>query len=67
MRYFFVFCLSLYVISCNPTTEKTQQKICPIFYFLFADDFTYDAIRALGNDIIHTPNLDRLVKKWDPF
>ena len=67
MRYFFVFCLSLYVISCNPTTEKTQQKNLPNILFLFADDFTYDAIRALGNDIIHTPNLDRLVKNGTHF
>ncbi|MEK9608792.1 MAG: sulfatase-like hydrolase/transferase [Flavobacteriaceae bacterium] len=55
------------MISCNPTTEKTQQKNLPNILFLFADDFTYDAIRALGNDIIHTPNLDRLVKNGTHF
>lgn len=39
----------------------------PNVLFIFADDMTYDAIRALGNEEIETPNLDRLVKTGTTF
>jgi arylsulfatase A-like enzyme len=39
----------------------------PNILFLFSDDQTYEAIHALGNDEIHTPNLDRLVKRGTTF
>ena len=42
-------------------------KDLPISFFLFADDFTYDAIHALGNEIIRTPNLDQLVNSGVTF
>ena len=67
MRYFFIFCLSLFVISCNHKTEKTDQKNLPNILFLFADDYTFDAIHALGNDVIETPNLDQLVRNGSYF
>ena len=34
----------------------------PNVLFLFADDQTYECIRALGYDEIETPNLDRLIR-----
>ncbi|VXB00413.1 sulfatase-like hydrolase/transferase [Maribacter litoralis] len=58
------------VISCFiacKEQEKTQKKDKPNFIFLFADDYTYDAINALGNAEIKTPNLDRLVTTGTTF
>jgi hypothetical protein len=39
----------------------------PNVLFLFADDQRADTIAALGNSVIKTPNLDRLVKRGDTF
>lgn len=39
----------------------------PNILFLFADDFTFDAIRALGTTDIDTPNLDRLAESGKVF
>lgn len=41
--------------------QKTGQKR-PNFVILFTDDQRFDTIRALGNNEIHTPNMDRLVR-----
>ena len=45
--------------------EETSPK--PNILFLFADDQTYECIRALGCDEIQTPNLDRLVRNGVTF
>ncbi len=39
----------------------------PNILFLFTDDQRYDTIRALGNDDVITPNLDRLVEEGTMF
>lgn len=39
----------------------------PNILFLFADDYTYEAIRAYGYTDIDTPNLDKLVKRGTSF
>lgn len=39
----------------------------PNILFLFTDDQRYDTIRALGNEQIYTPNLDKLVKNGTAF
>jgi arylsulfatase A-like enzyme len=39
----------------------------PNVLFIFADDQCFDTIRALGNDEIETPNLDRLAKQGTTF
>lgn len=39
----------------------------PNFVFIFADDQEYQAVQALGNDEIITPNLDRLVRRGTTF
>ena len=44
--------------------EKTAQ---PNILFLFSDDQRPDTIGALGNRIIQTPHLDRLVKQGTSF
>ena len=57
------FCL-ISIIACKEETETVAQ---PNFLFLFADDYTYEAIHALGNATIETPNLDRLAKSGTTF
>jgi arylsulfatase A-like enzyme len=47
--------------TSNPTSEK------PNILFIFTDDQRYNTIRALGNDQIFTPNLDKLVRSGTTF
>lgn len=44
-----------------------EPPVKPNVLFIFADDQCYDTIRALGNDEIETPNLDRLAKEGTTF
>ncbi len=39
----------------------------PNIVFFFTDDQRFDTIHALGNDLIKTPNIDRLVKNGTSF
>src|SRR5262249_53751193 len=39
----------------------------PNVLFILADDQRFDTIRALGNNEIHTPNLDKLVQRGFSF
>jgi arylsulfatase A-like enzyme len=41
--------------------DEAAKAKRPNLLFLFSDDQRYDTIHALGNPIIQTPNLDRLV------
>ncbi len=45
--------------------EKTPEK--PNILFIFADDMSYETIRAFGFEDIDTPNLDRLVDQGASF
>ncbi len=54
-----------FVLKTEPVqAEKNAQ---PNILFLFSDDQRPDTIRALGNPIIQTPHLDRLVKQGTAF
>lgn len=44
-----------------------EETVRPNVLFLFTDDQRYDTIHALGNQIIKTPNIDRLVKSGTAF
>ena len=50
----------LVLVIC-PNSGLGQDR--PNVLFLFADDFTYEAISAFGHTDIETPNLDRLVSR----
>ena len=39
----------------------------PNILFIFADDFAYDCVGALGNDQVKTPTLDHLVENGTTF
>ena len=66
IRLFCVF-LSALLIVCNSVPTKSLEEDLPNILFLFADDYTYNAINSLGNNIIETPNLDRLVRNGTHF
>ena len=55
------------MIVCNSAPTKSLEEYLPNILFLFADDYTYNAIHSLGNNIIETPNLDRLVRNGTHF
>lgn len=57
--------LVLLAVGCQNKQTATPQK--PNIVFIFADDLTYSAIHALGNQEVQTPNLDRLVKQGTTF
>ena len=60
--------LIIFVLSCSPeSSDNSNLQGPPNIVFLFADDFTFDAVHALGNEVIHTPNLDRLVHSGVSF
>ena len=55
---------SLVLLSCLSLLAETSK---PNFLFIFADDQSYETVRALGYDEIHTPNLDKLVESGTTF
>lgn len=56
------------VLILGACQEKpSEEKKAPNIVFLFADDYTYEAIHALGNTVIETPNLDKLVNRGTTF
>ena len=54
------------LLAAEPQTDK-PTSIRPNILFLFADDQRADTIAALGNPVIQTPNLDRLVHRGLAF
>lgn len=58
-----LFWLLLFLVG----TSLVQSEERPNFLFIISDDQAPDAICALGNDEIHTPNLDRLVEQGTSF
>ena len=59
--------LILFVLSCDIVSGDKTDSQKPNFILLFADDMTFDAINALGHDVIETPNLDKLVERGTLF
>ena len=50
------------VLSAIPIFAQSQPKR-PNIIFLLTDDHRFDALGAMGNDIIQTPNLDKLANE----
>jgi len=57
--------LALLLGRSLPAGQAKTRK--PNILFIFADDQTFKGIAALGNDELHTPNLDRLVRNGVTF
>ena len=66
---FFVPTIFLLIISFCGVLRAAQQEAGeqPNILFLFADDLTYEAIRAFGYTDIDTPNIDKLVDRGTTF
>lgn len=57
--------LAVAIVAAFPSLAPAAGK--PNFLFLFADDYTYEAVRAFGHADVDTPNLDRLAKRGTTF
>lgn len=63
-----IVCFALFLSGCTTQSGKeTPEKGKPNIVLILADDQTYESIRALGNQDIKTPNLDRLVRNGTTF
>jgi arylsulfatase A-like enzyme len=62
-----LFVPGLLLLPVLGTARAAEETGRPNVLFLFADDQRADTIAALGNTIIKTPNLDRLVRKGVAF
>lgn len=62
--FFFIALVIFTVFGQCAIAEKVSQ---PNILFLFSDDQRPDTIAALGNPLIQTPNLDRLVREGTSF
>ncbi|MEE4287336.1 MAG: sulfatase-like hydrolase/transferase, partial [Mariniphaga sp.] len=56
--------LGTVVFSCTPQKEKYQR---PNILFIMSDDHAYQAVSAYSNDLIETPNIDRLASEGAIF
>ncbi|SNY94972.1 sulfatase-like hydrolase/transferase [Flagellimonas pacifica] len=55
-------------ISCKEKEKEVEkEKTPPNIVFIFADDQSYNTIKTLGNDEVHTPNLDKLANSGVAF
>ncbi|HLU93972.1 MAG TPA: sulfatase-like hydrolase/transferase [Membranihabitans sp.] len=53
--------------GCVSSPDNFGAEVKPNIVLILADDMTHEAIRATGNNVIHTPNLDRLVRGGTTF
>lgn len=60
-------CLAFCFQSCQQEVREDIPKSKPNFLIIISDDQTHDAIQALGNTEIITPNLDKLVESGVTF
>src|SRR5438105_4570772 len=67
MKLLFTILLALLLALLPVTLHAADAAAKPNVLFLFADDQRADTIAALGNPVIQTPNLDRLVKRGVAF
>jgi hypothetical protein len=59
--------LTLVISACGLSVLSAAKTEQPNILFIFADDLSYETIRAHGHLDIDTPNLDRLVAEGTTF
>ena len=59
--------LSVATIGCQNRQENQASSSRPNFIVIYTDDQRYDALGALGNEAILTPNLDQLANQGMRF
>ena len=57
--------LSIVYFSCSAPSDKDTQK--PNILFIMSDDHAYQAISAYSDELIQTPNIDRLANEGAIF
>jgi len=57
----YLFFFSLIFVSCNNEIKK------PNFIFIYTDDQRFDTVGLIGNNQVHTPNLDKLAENGAVF
>jgi len=62
-----ILALAAIFVTSVSAARAENRPTPPNILFLFADDQRADTIAALGNSVIQTPNLDRLVKRGVAF
>ncbi len=53
------------LIHCQSSVSKNNAK--PNIIFILVDDFGWNQVGSYGTEIVHTPNLDKLVKEGAKF
>lgn len=53
--------------ALSSTAVPANQLVRPNFLFLIADDLTFRAVHALGNNEVQTPAIDRLIQQGCTF
>ena len=59
--------LSPKITNSAPENDKSLKSSKPNIIFIFADQLRYSALGSSGNDIVHTPNLDKLAEQGVAF
>ena len=69
MRILLTLLLLSLLCTCDRARETEAGSMAkrPNILFLFTDDHAIDAVGALGNDLIQTPNLDRIFRRGTTF
>jgi arylsulfatase A-like enzyme len=68
MRIFSLLAICMLLLPGNSLVNaKSGREARPNILFLFSDDQCFDAMGAMGNDQIQTPNLDRLARRGLQF
>ncbi|MEX1238569.1 MAG: sulfatase-like hydrolase/transferase [Cyclobacteriaceae bacterium] len=65
IQFFLLLTVTVLVGGCSGKVQNdklTNRAEKPNFLFIFSDDQRYNAIHALGDQTLQTPNLDRLVR-----
>ncbi|MFD1314574.1 sulfatase family protein [Namhaeicola litoreus] len=55
-----IFFIAILLFSCQSNTKNKVHKKKPNILFIMSDDHAYQAISAYSDDLIQTPNIDRL-------
>ena len=53
--------------SCLQGAQTSPGAARPNVFFILADDLRPDGLHALGNSIVKTPNLDKLIEQGFVF
>ena len=59
----FIIISCLFLVSCGDLKQENQTSQRPNIVFIMSDDHAYQAISAYSDELIQTPNIDRIAKE----